>query len=65
MSESGSACAEKNTTSSADLHESVFVSEEAPVYDVPMRVIHRPLQSFTDEQKVRACLLEPVILRIS
>lgn len=38
----------------ADLHDSVFVSEDAPVYDVPMRVIHRPLQSFTDEQKAGA-----------
>ena len=34
------------------LHESVFVSDDAPVYDVPMHVIHRPLQSTTDENKV-------------
>lgn len=34
------------------LHESIFVSENDPVYDVPMNVIHRPLQSFTEEGKV-------------
>ncbi len=39
------------------LHESIFVSDDAPVYDVPMQVIHRPLQSFTDEAKVRVTVL--------
>ncbi len=34
------------------LHESVFVSDDTPVHDVPMHVIHRPLQSTTDENKV-------------
>ena len=34
------------------LHESAFVSDDAPVHDVPMHVIHRPLQSTTDENKV-------------
>ena len=34
------------------LHDSIFVSADAPVYDVPMSVIHRPLQSSTDEEKV-------------
>ena len=34
------------------LHESIFVSDDAPVYEVPMQVIHRPLQSFTNENKV-------------
>lgn len=34
------------------LHESIFVSESDPVYDIPMNVIHRPLQSFTEEGKV-------------
>ena len=34
------------------LHESIFVSEKDPVYDIPMNVIHRPLQSFTEEGKV-------------
>lgn len=34
------------------LHESIFVSADAPVYDVPMSVIHRPLQSSIDEKKV-------------
>ena len=38
--------------SSNPLHESIFVSENDPVYDVPMSVIHRPLQSFTEEGKV-------------
>lgn len=39
-------------TSPNPLHDSVFVSADAPVYDVPMRVIHRPLQSYTTEAKV-------------
>lgn len=34
------------------LHDSIFVSADAPVYDVPMCAIHRPLQSATDNQKV-------------
>ena len=34
------------------LHESVFVSDDTPVHDVPLHVIHRPLQSTTDENKV-------------
>ncbi len=34
------------------LHESVFVSNDTPVHDVPMHIIHRPLQSTTDESKV-------------
>ena len=48
------------SASTSDLHHSVFVSPDAPVYDVPKRVIHRPLQSFTDENKVgsHACSFE-------
>ena len=42
----------RDPASSPDLHESIFVSPDAPIHDVPMRVIHRPLQSFTDENKV-------------
>lgn len=34
------------------LHGSIFVSADAPVYDVPLSVIHRPLQSTTNCQKV-------------
>ncbi|DBB12044.1 TPA: Sulfiredoxin [Trebouxia sp. C0006] len=40
------------------LHESAFVSDDAPVHDVPMHVIHRPLQSTTDENKVRTFVRE-------
>ncbi|KAL0027301.1 hypothetical protein WJX77_011394 [Trebouxia sp. C0004] len=38
------------------LHESAFVSDDTPVHDVPIHVIHRPLQSTTDENKVRTCV---------
>lgn len=42
----------RGSLSPTSLHESIFVSENDPVYDVPMSVIHRPLQSFTEEGKV-------------
>lgn len=44
--------AAQSSRQSNPLHESIFVSDDAPVYDVPMNVIHRPLQSTTDENKV-------------
>ena len=44
--------AQSSVQPSNPLHESIFVSEDAPVYHVPMHVIHRPLQSTTDENKV-------------
>lgn len=50
------------------LHKSVFVSEDAPVYDVPISVIHRPLQSYIDENKVHppesSLLLEPTMMYV-
>lgn len=42
----------QQTDVSNRLHDSIFVSSDAPVYDVPMSVIHRPLPSSTDENKV-------------
>ena len=42
----------QQTDASNRLHDSIFVSSDAPVYDVPMSVIHRPLPSSTDEHKV-------------
>lgn len=48
----GSISQPKIPVSPNPLHESIFVSGDDPVYDIPMSVIHRPLQSFTEESKV-------------
>ena len=35
-----------------DLHASIFVSSDAEVHQVPMSIIHRPLPSVLDQDKV-------------
>ena len=55
----GSVSQSHGSPSPNPLHESIFVSENDPVYDVPMNVIHRPLQSFTEEGKVSSRELSP------
>ena len=35
-----------------DLHASIFVSSNAEVHQVPMSIIHRPLPSVLDQDKV-------------
>ena len=35
-----------------DLHASIFVSSDAEIHQVPMSIIHRPLPSVLDQDKV-------------
>lgn len=35
-----------------DLHASIFVSSDAEVHQIPMSIIHRPLSSVLDQDKV-------------
>ena len=46
-----------------DLHSSIFVSSEAEVHQVPMSIIHRPLPSVLDQDKVSpACCCHASLL---
>lgn len=45
---------DSSLSSESTMPASIFVDDDAPVYDVPMDVIRRPLMSTVDSEKVAA-----------